>query len=106
MRRVVPFAFVAAMLASGATSAEPGPAPDPVAIAGVPREEMRCEELTRRLEALADRRAEADPDDVALIEAREIAVVANELRAEGDLPSAEALLEEAIALLEGAEPAS
>jgi hypothetical protein len=58
--------------------------------------------LARRLDALLDERAAEAPDDVALVEAQELGVVAEELRAEGEIPSAEALLEEAIALLEGA----
>ncbi len=104
--RALPLALVWVALAAGSASAEPDAPTEPPPDAAIAPEEMRCEELARRFEALLAQYAQAPPDEVALVEAQEIGVVADELRAEGDLPSAEALFEEAIALLEGAEPAS
>jgi hypothetical protein len=108
MRGALRFAPIsAALLVAGAhaePSASPGAPPESAPIASVPAEEHRCEELARRLEALFSQHEARAAEDIALAEAQEIALVADELRAEGDLPSAETLLEEAIALLEGAGP--
>ncbi len=86
----------------------PAPVParatdEPADAAAAPAEvplEQRCGELAAALERLAGaRRAAAGADSLAVVEAEEIARVADEILAEGDAALAHDLLEEALALL-------
>ncbi|MFN8178194.1 MAG: hypothetical protein U0167_09705 [bacterium] len=91
-----------ALLARGALADPPPPPADAAAdSAETSPGERRCDELADRLDKLAaDVQAKRGDRDVALLEAREIAKVADELVAEGEADVAASLFEEALALLE------
>lgn len=94
---------LAGALFLGAPSAvvpSPDPAADEPEAAGAATAEQRYEELARAFEArAAEVRAESGEENVTLLEAEEIARVADEILAEDDPDLAAALLEEALTLL-------
>lgn len=92
-------AFALVLSVAAAARAQGAPADSAAAPAGDPVEQ-HCGVLAAALERLAaERRAAAGADSLVVVEAEEIARVADEILAEGDAILARDLLTEALALL-------
>ena len=89
-----------ALAADGEGEAAAAAAADPAAALSAPFAE-RYEELLASFEEIARAARQASSDEVAQLEAEEIAAIAEEIVAEGDSGLAASLLEEAIAILAG-----
>jgi hypothetical protein len=90
-------AAIVAVWLLGAGSALAGPEPAPAA----PADPDRYEEIRRSFDDALREASERARDEVALLEAEEIATIADVLLAEGETEIAVTLLEEALGLLAG-----
>ena len=87
---------------TAAAASDSSAAPDSAVVSS--STERHCDALADQLEArAAEVRERSGEENVLLLEALEIADVANELVAEGDVDSAALLFQEALALLEPVE---
>ena len=93
-----------------AVAAEAAAAPDSAALAASAASfpsEQRCDDLADALRLrAADLRGAEGADTVSVVEAEEIARVADDFVTEGDYALAEDLLREALALIAAAEPSA
>jgi len=99
IRRVVAVVATGFLLGFGSARADP----DPAATAPGQPPDGAYEELLESFDEVVEVARENAPDELALVEAEEIAVIAEEFFAEGDSELALELLEEAIALLDAPE---
>ena len=96
--------FPSCSVAASPAPPDPHAAPDSTTASAAV--EQRCDALADQFETrAAEVRERSGEEDLTLLEALEIAGVANELVAEGDVDTAASLFEEAIALLEPPEAA-